>query len=205
MLAEAETKLLARVDNSIEAVVLEAGTDTVELRFVEIRLDTPESIDLGFDSVLEVANEPVQLFEIVAEIAQVDAEVGPAAAWGRVPETAEAPEVGAHAGQQGDLGAVLVDLAGLRGQMEALSACVEMARNQHELLRPIDFGIVFPQAPRPVLEPVEVVKSMIALAEEAMAGMTSQKSAGPGIALVEMVVPPGKVVHFWWKLPSENN
>lgn len=52
--------------------------------------------------------------------------------------------MGAHARQQGDLGAELVDSTGLRGPVEALSACVEMAKNQHELLRPIDLGIGFP-------------------------------------------------------------
>lgn len=56
-----------------------------------------------------------------------------------------------------------------------------------------------------MLAPVEVVQTMTALAEEVMAGMTSQKSLGPGIALVDMVVPPGKVVHCWLKLLSEHN
>lgn len=91
VLAEAETEHPARVDSSFEAVAMEAGTEAVELRFVEIGLVAPESIDLGFDSVVGVANGIVRLFEIVAEIAQVDAEVGPAAALVLVLETAEAP------------------------------------------------------------------------------------------------------------------
>lgn len=199
-LAEAETEPPARGDNGIGA-----GTGSVEPRFAAIGLLAPESIDLGFDSVVKVANELAQLIEVAAEHAQVDAEVGPAAVMELAPETAEAPESVARVRQQVDHGAGLVDSVGLRGLMEALSACAEMAGNENELLQPIDFGIGFPQVLSPVLEPAAVVKTVIALAEEVMAGMTSQKPVGPGIALVELVVPPEMIVHGWWEILSDQN
>lgn len=116
-----------------------SATDSVEFGFVEL-----ESIDLESDSVVDLATERAQLIETVVEIAQVDAEVGPAAVLELAFETAGAPEVGAHARQQVDHGAGLVDSAGLRGPMEALPKYAEMAGNEQELLQLIDLGIALP-------------------------------------------------------------
>lgn len=168
-LAEAGTELPVRFDNRIEAI------DPVEMGFGQAGSVELESVDLGSDLTVEVATELVQFAAAVAEIAQADVAAGPAAELELGVETIEAPEVGADVRQQGDPGAGLVDLAGLRCPMEALMEYAQIARIGLELLPSIDLETARPSVESPELERVEVVKRVIALAEGVMAAMTSQK------------------------------
>ena len=182
-LAEAGTELPVWFDNRIEPVALTFGIGPVEIGFGQVGSVDLEPTDLGSDSAVKVATELVQLMGVVAETAQAHVAAGPAAEL-----TTEAPEVGADVRQQGDPGAGLVDLAGLRCPMEA-----QMARIGLELLPSIDLETARPQGLSLELEPAEVVKKVIAIAEGVMAGMTFQKSVGPGIVLAESVDPPAMV------------
>lgn len=126
-----------------------AGTDSAELRFVELEFVVLESIDLGSDSV--AATEHVQLIEVVAELARADAAAGLAAALELAVETAESPEVGTDVRSPVHPGAGPVDPAGLPRPMKARTESAETTRIEFELQQPIDLGTALPELLRPEL------------------------------------------------------